>query len=89
MVSIQSDGTRLLVNDGTNPNSLLAFRAVTGGVTPPPSLSVGKSGSTVTITYTGTLFSSSTVNGAYTAVAGATSPYTVPSTAGAAFYRAH
>ncbi len=62
------NGTRLLVNDGTNPNSLPAFRhAVTAAVTQPHTLSVGKSGSTVTITYTGTLFSSSTINGTYTA----------------------
>ncbi len=78
------------MNDKTDASSFLAYRAVTGGgVTPPQTLSVGRSGSTVTITYTGVLFSSSTVNGTYTAVTGASSPYTVPSTAGAAFYRAH
>jgi hypothetical protein len=43
----------------------------------------------VTITFTGTLTSSSTVNGTYTAVAGATSPYTVPITNGAQFYKTH
>jgi len=32
---------------------------------------------TVTLTYTGTLYSSDTVNGSFTAVAGATNPYTV------------
>lgn len=86
---IQSDGTRILVNDGTNPNSLPAFRAVKTVVGGPHTISVGKSGSSVVITYTGTLFSSPTVNGTYTAVSGASSPYTVPSTTGAAFYRAH
>jgi hypothetical protein len=46
---------------------------------------------TVTLTYTGTLLSSDTVNGSYTAVPGATSPYKLdPKTAGktVAFYRA-
>jgi hypothetical protein len=48
-------------------------------------------GGQVKITFTGTLFSSPTVNGTYTAVAGATtSPYTVPSGSGTAlFFRAH
>ena len=40
------------------------------------------------ITYTGVLQSSATVNGTYGPVAGATSPYTVPKTGGAMFYRA-
>jgi GLEYA domain-containing protein len=48
-------------------------------------------GGQVKITFTGTLFSSPTVNGTYTAVAGATgTTYTVPSGSGAAlFFRAH
>ena len=83
---ILPDGTRILVNDPTNPNSVLAFRSV-NAVTR-PTVSIGKSGSTVTITFTGTLTSSSTVNGTYAPVAGATSPYTVPTGAAAAqFYR--
>jgi hypothetical protein len=61
-------------------------------VAPPsnPTLSVSRTGNTVSITYTGTLQSSATVNGTYTAVAGATSPYTVnTSSAKATFYRSH
>jgi hypothetical protein len=50
---------------------------------------VGKSGNNVVITFTGTLTSSPTVNGTYTPVAGATSPYTIPATTGAAFYKTH
>jgi hypothetical protein len=61
---------------------------------PPPnaptlSASVGADGS-VTLTYTGTLYSSDTVNGKYNAVTGATSPYKVtPKTSGkaTAFYQ--
>jgi hypothetical protein len=87
--SLQPDGTRILVNDTSNPNALLAWQAVTAGPPQRHTVSVSKSGSTVTITFTGTLFSSPTVDGTYTAVAGATSPYTVPTTAGAAFFRAH
>ena len=40
------------------------------------------------ITYTGVLQSSATVNGTYAPVAGAVSPYTVPKTGAAMFYRA-
>ena len=44
-------------------------------------------GSTGVITYTGVLQSSATVNGTYAPVAGATSPYTIPRTGTAMFYR--
>jgi hypothetical protein len=53
-----------------------------------PTIGVVRSGSTVTINYSGTLVSSGTVNGTYTPVTGATSPYTVPTGAGPAqFYK--
>jgi len=87
--SIQPDGTRILVNDTSNPNALLAFQAATG-VTQRHTVSVSHTGGNVVITYTGTLFSSPTVDGSYTAVTGASSPYTVPSGGPAAqFFRAH
>jgi hypothetical protein len=58
--------------------------------TGPATIKVGKTGNTVTITYTGTLQSSGTVNGTYSDVSGATSPYTVPVSASPEkFYRAH
>jgi hypothetical protein len=47
---------------------------------------IGMSGAGV-ITYVGVLQSSATVNGTYAPVAGATSPYTVPKTGTAMFYR--
>ena len=82
------DGTRILVNDASNPSSLKAFRAVTAVTR--PTVSVSRSGGTVTITYSGTLQSSSTVNGTYVNVPGATSPYPVPTGAAPAqFYRSH
>jgi hypothetical protein len=53
--------------------------------TVPPLLSISGS----TITFSGRLLSSATVNGTYLPVAGATSPYTVPApTVGNNFYRA-
>lgn len=81
------DGTRLLLNS-TNAGALLAYRAAT--VSSKPTVSVGKSGGVVTITYTGTLQSSTTANGGWADVSGATNPYTVPvSAAPVKFYRSH
>lgn len=53
---------------------------------PLPTLSISSAGGKVTITYTGTLQSSPTVNGTYTPVVGATSPF-VPAVTGTVFYR--
>jgi hypothetical protein len=87
--TITADGNRHLLNDTTDTSSLLAYRAVTQIVIPPPTLSVGKQGNSWVLTYTGTLYSSSTVNGTYGPVAGASSPYTIPSNTAIQFYRAH
>jgi len=57
-----------------------------GGSAPAPTLSI-KGGAAPTITFTGTLQRASTLNGAYTDVSGATSPYTVPVGEAASFYR--
>jgi hypothetical protein len=55
---------------------------------PRPTLSIGFQGGVWVITYTGTLQSSATVNGTYGNVAGAASPYTVPTgSGGMRFYR--
>jgi hypothetical protein len=50
-----------------------------------PTISLSAAG---VITYSGVLQSSTTVNGTYAPVAGATSPYTIPKTGTATFYRA-
>jgi hypothetical protein len=85
--SVAPDGSRVLLN-GTNATALKTFRAAT--VVTRPTVSIGRSGSAVTITYTGTLQSSTTVNTGYADVPGATSPYTVPTgSAPAKFYRTH
>ena len=87
--TITPDGNRHLVNDTTDPSSVLAYRAVTVIVVPPPTLNVGKQGNSWVLTYTGTLYSSSTVNGTYAPVPGASSPYTIPANTLLQFYRAH
>jgi len=55
----------------------------------PPSLSIAWVNGKAVITYQGTLASASVVEGPYTDVAGATSPYTVPAGSKTTFYRAH
>jgi hypothetical protein len=52
-----------------------------------PTISLTRLGNSLIITYTGTLLSSSNVQGPYVPVAGATSPYTVPSTDVQRFFR--
>jgi hypothetical protein len=54
-----------------------------------PTISISGSGSSITITYTGTLLQSPALgtNATWTAVSGAASPYTVPMTAPVLFYR--
>lgn len=63
-------------------------KLVTSVVVETPTLAISTTPTAVTITYTGTLQSATNVTGPYSDVAGATSPYTVPTTAGAMFYRA-
>jgi hypothetical protein len=50
---------------------------------PPPTISASTKG---VITYTGVLRSSASLSGPWTAVGGATSPYTIPASAGPVFY---
>lgn len=53
-----------------------------------PTLSISRSGSNVTITYTGVLYSAPSLSGPWTAVPGATSPYTTAATGPGTYYRA-
>jgi hypothetical protein len=83
--TVAFNGNKYLLNN-TNALALQSYRAAT--VVAKPTVSISRSGSTVSITYTGTLQSSSTVNGTYSPVSGATSPYTVPTaSATAQFYK--
>ena len=78
----------VLINDTSNPSSLVAYRAVTA--LPTPTLSLGKQGTSWVITYTGVLKSCLTANGTYNPVSGAASPYTIPTGAAVKmFYRAY
>jgi hypothetical protein len=65
------------------------FMMFTPAAALPPSLSIAWVAGKAVITYQGTLASASVVNGTYTDVAGATSPYTVPAGSKTTFYRAH
>jgi hypothetical protein len=53
----------------------------------PPEIAISRGASGVTITYTGTLESATQVQGPYTTVAGAGSPYTVANPEDTKFYR--
>lgn len=60
----------------------------TAAPTAPSKIAIARSGTSVTLTWTsGVLQECATVNGTYTDVASATSPYTVTATTGAKFYR--
>lgn len=84
-------GTRALVN-GTQTGALKAYeqRTVAEPELPvaTPTVAVARQGATAVITYTGVLQGAELVQGPYTDVAGATSPYTIPAgTTPARFYR--
>jgi hypothetical protein len=103
LLPVRSSGGALATYD-LGPNSTLRLTIVTAdpdldyillypvsGGPETPDISVSRDGTGQTIiTYEGTLVSSDSVLGPYTAVTGATSPYTVPSTGAglARFYRA-
>jgi hypothetical protein len=87
--SIQPDGTRILINDSSNTNALLAFRARTAATPPlamnPPTLSNGQ----ISISWTGsgTLQEATSVSGPWQASSSQANPQTVPTTSGSKFYR--
>jgi hypothetical protein len=80
--SVLQDGTKILLNDTATTGHLKTFQARTVAATP----TIGIAGTV--ITYTGTLLSSDTVNGNYSPVVGASSPYTVPNGTTVKFYKA-
>ena len=86
--SIKADGSRVLVNDTSNPDALLAFRARTGGTAitfNPPTLSA--QGLTISWTGSGTLEEADSVAGPWKASASQSNPQTVPTNETAKFYR--
>ncbi len=81
-----SDDDYVLVNDRTKAGSLKAYS--TRDFTPVvPGIGIARVDGTITITYQGVLQSSDTVDGDYTDVTGASSPFTVSATEAAKFYR--
>ncbi len=70
------------------PAQIQAHYAASQGSTPSPSLTIERSGTNVILTWNvGSLQSADTVDGTYSNVAGATSPYTTAATSTAKFYR--
>ncbi|HTL55564.1 MAG TPA: hypothetical protein VL361_07780 [Candidatus Limnocylindrales bacterium] len=82
-----ASGDRTLINATNSPVKAWINRTFVPPIN--PKLTFGKSGNSWVLTYEGTLYSSSTANGTYTPVTGASSPYTIPSTTTVQFYRAH
>jgi PA domain len=86
--SIKADGSRVLLNDTSNPDALLAFRARTGGGAAsfnPPTLSA--QGLTVSWTGSGTLEEADSVAGPWKASASQSNPQTVRTDQTTKFYR--
>jgi len=86
--SILPDGTRILINDTTNPNSLRAFRARTFVAPPslnPPTLANGQ----VTISWTGAgvLQQADAATGPWGAAPSQANPQNVPASGAGKFYR--
>ena len=83
-----ANGTKTLLNDTAN-GGLRTFTAVKSVAK--PTISISGNGTSVTITYTGTLQSTSDLSGTpvWTAVSGASSPLVIPaaSEAAAKYYR--
>ncbi len=89
--TVNANGTRALVN-GTQTGSLKAFKRRTVAEpslpTTTPTLAIARQGGNAMLTYVGTLQSADNATGPYTAVTGATSPFTVTPTGAQKFYRA-
>ena len=62
-------------------------KLLTQGEETPPEISITATGGALSITFTGRLQSSTSVNGPYADVVGATSPYPVPDPTGMMFFR--
>jgi hypothetical protein len=86
--TVDSTGKAILLND-TAAGGLKTYQARTFVPPTPPALSVKASGNNVVITFEGTLQSATNVTGAYSDLAGVTSPYTNAATGSAKFFRAH
>lgn len=70
-----------------NAVQLISPTGLLDQVSTTPTISIARSATSTAITYTGRLQSADTVNGTYTDVAGATSPYTVTTSGTQKYYR--
>lgn len=87
--TVQPDGTRILLNDDSNPNALRTFRARNETTTPPrfqPPI-VSASGITLSWTGTGTLEEATSVQGPWSAAPSQANPQTVPATGAIKVFR--
>jgi hypothetical protein len=71
----------------TNALSASQVQSLFAGAAVTPTIFISRSGNNISLTYTGTLLSSTNVAGPYSQVQGASSPYPVPTTAPQTFYR--
>jgi hypothetical protein len=87
--SIQPDGTRILINDTSNPAALLAFRARTEMAGSESRLSVAKVSTGVTLSWTGpgTLEETTALPGNWATAASQDNPQTIPATGAARYFR--
>lgn len=83
--SVTAEGEEILLNDRANPNALKAYATRTGGGAT-PTISISKSQTGVTITFTGRLYEATSVDGPFQLVNGATGSITVPTTGTTKFY---
>jgi hypothetical protein len=82
-------GIPTTLQNGNGDWDFMMFTPVGSVAPPPPTLTLQRVSGRVVLTFTGTLSSSPTVNGAYTDMTGVPSPYTVPAGAPTTFFRAH
>jgi hypothetical protein len=85
--SVNKDGIRILVNSDAS-GAIKAFRSRTETPRPTPTLSVARSATGLTVTFTGTLQGADVVTGPFTDIPGATSPHVAPAVGTARFFRA-
>jgi hypothetical protein len=86
--TVESDGSKILLNDPNNPKALKAYRARTGVPPVEPTLSFQAASGKLTLTFTGVLQSAATVNGTYSDLTGTNSPAVITMGEGKQFYRA-
>lgn len=79
---------KIAINDRTNPNAVKAYARIIGGEAPKfDGITLQSDGVTITWSGSGTLQSAPDVNGPWSPVANATSPYKTATSGAAGFYR--